>query len=85
MNIPDFETWQQSECCTLGITTEEHNQILEILNKISLSGGPSNYDAFINAIGLPSKPLAVKFSNLSDPDGPWDTGEGEDENGPYGT
>lgn len=88
MTIPDFEVWQQSECCSLGITVEEHNQILEVLNKMSLSGGSNNYDVFINAIRLPSKSLTARFldykSPIGDPDGPWDTGEDEDENSPYG-
>lgn len=52
MTIPDFEMWQRSECCRLGITIEEHNQILKTLNKMSSLGWPGNYDAFINAINL---------------------------------
>jgi hypothetical protein len=57
MIIPDFEMWQRSECCRLGITTEEHNEILKALNKMSSVGWPSSYDAFINAIGLHSTVL----------------------------
>lgn len=51
MTIPDFEMWQQSECDQLGITVKEHNQVLEILNKMS-SGRSNNYDTFTNAINL---------------------------------
>jgi len=57
MNELSFEIWQQSECCRLRITTEEHNQILEILNKMSSSGWPSNYDAFINATNFTAPEL----------------------------
>lgn len=56
MTIADFEIWQQSECRRLGITAEEHNRILEILNKMSPSGW-RNYDVFINATNFCSVSL----------------------------
>lgn len=44
--------WQRSECCRLGTTIEEHNQILKTLNKMSSLRQSDNCDTFANATNL---------------------------------
>lgn len=74
-----FEAWQQHECSRLRITVEEHYQIMggaaRLHARDNTAGG---YDALV-------KSLVTKSKGPDDDDGPFDTGEGDDPNGPYGT
>lgn len=53
-----FEAWQRMECNQVGITTEQHNQILELADKIKVKGMGNEYGVLIRAIVGPSLDLS---------------------------
>ncbi len=49
-----FKLWQQSECFRLGVTTEQHNQILKVAGVLDtqMGMGGGAYDGIIKATKL---------------------------------
>ncbi len=52
------EARQKTECDLIGITTEQHNQILELADKIKVKGMGDQYDVLIKAITRPVEDLS---------------------------
>ena len=50
MTNPEFTQWQQMECARLGLTVEEHNEILEICDRIHIPGIGGTYDFVTNLL-----------------------------------
>lgn len=57
MMIP-FEVWQEMECNRIGITTEQHNRVLELADKIKVKGMGDQYDVLIRVIMKPAEDLS---------------------------
>ena len=66
----DFETWQKRECERLGISIDDHNEILEVSKRIEAVGLGWAYDYIISIIEPPamSAELAATIAQAITPE-----------------
>ncbi len=48
-----FEAWQERECERLGISVDDHNNILDISKRIEAAGGGWPYNFIVSLIDAP--------------------------------